>query len=183
MHLTVVSGTNRPHSNTRKVAGYVHRFLKSSVSSQDEIELLDLQDLPAEIFSPTSYATKPKSFEKFSNELLNTDGMIIVLPEYNGGPPGVFKYFVDMLPFPTSLEKKPSAFVGVADGRFGALRPVEQMQAIWSYRKAYLYPEKVLIPFIEKSIDAEGCPTDPTTLKLLQSELTGFINFAKKFKT
>ena len=35
-------------------------------------------------------------------------------------------------------------------GIWGALRPVEQLQAIFGYRNAYLYPERVFLPGIGK---------------------------------
>ena len=183
MHLTVLSATNRPGSNTRKVAGYIQNFLQENLPKTDAVEILDLQDLPPEIFSPRSYDEKPKSFEKFANLILQTDGIICVVPEYNGGFPGVFKYFIDMLPFPASLQKKPAAFVGVAMGKFGALRAVEQMQAIWGYRHAHLFTEKVLIPAVDKEIDADGRPVNPSILKLLHSELNGFVEFSRRLKS
>jgi len=59
-------------------------------------------------------------------EVLMAAGLHVVLPEYNGSYPGVLKYFIDMLKFPESFENKPAAFVGVANGQWGALRAVEQ---------------------------------------------------------
>lgn len=181
MILTVLSGTNRPGSYTRKVAGYVESQLKEILATSDQIKMLDLQNLPSEIFSNTSYREKPASFEPFKEMMLKTDGIITVLPEYNGSFPGVLKYFIDMLPFPESLQRKPAAFVGVADGRFGALRAVEQMQQIWAYRNAYLFQERVFITHASENVLENGCPKDPHVMKLLNSEITGFVEFTKKF--
>ena len=131
----IISGTNRPGSNTRKVAAHVEAIYKSlSVKTQ----LLDLAEMPPDIFSPASYATKPAGFSKFTDAILAADGLVIVTPEYNGGIPGVLKYFIDMLPFPESFEHRPVCFVGLAAGIWGALRPVEQLQAIFGYRNAYI---------------------------------------------
>ena len=94
-------------------------------------KLLDLAHLPPEIFSPASYAEKPAAFKKFTDAILAADGVVIVTPEYNGSVPGILKYFIDMLPFPESFEQRPVCFVGLAAGIWGALRPVEQLQAIF----------------------------------------------------
>ncbi len=106
----------------------------------------------------------------------------MVVPEYNGGAPGVFKYFIDMLPFPQSLQRLPTLFIGVAAGRFGALRPVEQMQAIFRYRNAYLYPDSIYLMGVHESIDADGKPKDEGTQKLFHQSLDGFIQFARKLE-
>ena len=106
---------------------------------------------------------------------------MIVMPEYNGGAPGILKYFIDMLPFPQSLVKTPIGFVGLSAGRFGAIRSVEQIMQICAYRNAYLYPDRVFMNFIDKAVDKDGKPTDPAVFKLLQSEVKGFIEFARKF--
>ncbi len=180
LKLTVISGTNRPGSNTLKLSRYVERHLKTELAAKAEVTLIDLQDLPKEIFEPSSYAQKPSNFQKFCDVILQSDGIVTILPEYNGGAPGIFKYFIDMLPFPASLQRKPATFIGLGDGRFGALRACEHMQQIFEYRNAYIYPERVFIPFVTKELDENGAPKNEMTLKLLHSQLKGFAEFASK---
>lgn len=89
--IVIISGTNRPGSNTRKVTARVESSYKAlGVKTQ----VLDLAELPPEIFAPTSYAEKPAGFKKFTDAILAADGVVIVTPEYNGGVPGVLKYFL-----------------------------------------------------------------------------------------
>ena len=120
--ITLIVGTNRPGSNSRKVARHVEEIY---AGLKVPLHVLDLAQLPSEIFSPSSYAEKPKSFQPFAEAVLKSDGLHLVSPEYNGSLPGVLKYFIDMLKFPESFEKRPVCFVGVAAGIWGALRPVE----------------------------------------------------------
>ena len=117
--ILIISGTNRPDSYTRKVARHVETIYEAIGV---DFQLLDLTELPGEIFSPTSYAQKPPSFKRFSDAILASDGVVIVTSEYNGGIPGILKYFIDMLPFPESFEQRPVCFVGLAAGIWGALR-------------------------------------------------------------
>lgn len=182
MHITLISGTNRPGSNTRKVTNYLQSQLKV-LDPGIHIELLDLVELPPEIFSPTAYSEKPNSFDRFKNAILNTDGIFSVIPEYNGGAPGVYKYFIDMLPFPDSLQKKPAAFVGVADGRFGAVRAVEHMMQIFAYRNAHIFSERTFIMGVSKSFDEATGPKDEMAKKVLQSQLKGFLEFSSRLKS
>lgn len=177
--IVIISGTNRPNSNTRKVTARVEASYKTlGVKTQ----LLDLAEMPMEIFSPTAYAEKPASFNKFTATILAADGVVIVTPEYNGGVPGVLKYFIDMLPFPESFEHRPVCFVGLAMGIWGALRPVEQLQAIFGYRNAYIFPERVFMPGIGKLLDATGQFANDEIPKRLDKQAAGFVEFVEKLR-
>lgn len=144
--------------------------------------MLDLADLPPEMFAPTSYLEKPASVKRFTDAILAADGIVIVTPEYNGGVPGVLKYFIDMLPFPEIFEQRPVCFVGVAMGIWGALRPVEQLQAIFGYRNALIYPERVFMPAIGKLMDAAGQFVSDDIPKRLDKQAGGFVDFVEKLR-
>jgi NAD(P)H-dependent FMN reductase len=146
------------------------------------LRVLDLADLPQEIFSPASYAEKPTSFRPFAQAILDASGLVVVTPEYNGGIPGVLKYFMDMLKFPESFERRPVCFVGLSAGIWGALRPVEQLQHIFGYRNAYIYPERVFLPQIGTLLDAQGRLTNPETLERLKSQAEGFVDFVERLQ-
>ena len=177
--ILIISGTNRPDSNTLKVARRVEGIYETLGV---EFQILDLAELPSEIFSPTSYAEKPESFKRFSDAVLASDGVVIVTPEYNGGIPGVLKYFIDMLPFPESFEQRPVCFVGLAAGIWGALRPVEQLQAIFGYRNAFIFPERVFMPGIGKLLDASGQFTNGDIPKRLNQQVAGFVEFVETLR-
>jgi NAD(P)H-dependent FMN reductase len=177
--ILIISGTNRPDSNTRKVTSHVETIYESIGV---EFQVLDLTELPPEIFSPASYAEKPISFKRFSEAILASDGVVIVTPEYNGGIPGILKYFIDMLPFPESFEQRPVCFVGLAAGIWGALRPVEQLQAIFGYRNAFIFPERVFIPGVGKLLDSTGRFTNGDIPKRLNQQAAGFVQFVEKLR-
>jgi chromate reductase len=177
--IVLIVGTNRPGSNTRKVARQVEEMY---TRLQAPHSVLDLAELPAEIFAAGSYTSKPPSFQPFADRVLGASGLHVITPEYNGGMPGVLKYFIDMLKFPESFEDRPVCFTGVAAGIWGALRPVEQLQAIFGYRNAYLYPERVFLPQIGGLLNDAGRLTDPALLKRLESQVRGFVRFVEKVK-
>jgi NAD(P)H-dependent FMN reductase len=177
--ITMVVGTNRPGSNTRKIAAQIEDIYRAL---NVPLKVLDLANLPQEIFNPRSYAEKPVSFRPFSEGVLQASGLVIVTPEYNGSLPGVLKYFIDMLKFPESFEHRPVCFVGLAAGMWGALRPVEQLQAIFGYRNAFLYPERVFLPRINDLLDANGRLQDPELVERLRAQQMGFIEFVRKLR-
>ena len=175
----MIVGTNRPGSNTRKVAAQVEEIYGGLGVP---LQVLDLAKMPPEIFSPSSYGQKPKGFLPFSETVLAASGLVVVTPEYNGGMPGVLKYFIDMLKFPESFEARPACFVGLAAGVWGALRPVEQLQSIFGYRNAHLYPERVFLPKINDLLDANSRFTDPEIIERLTAQATGFVEFVERVK-
>jgi chromate reductase, NAD(P)H dehydrogenase (quinone) len=177
--ITLIVGTNRPGSNTRKVATQIESIYSEL---KVPINVLDLAKLPPEIFSPTSYAEKPKSFQPFAETVLQSSGLHVVTPEYNGSVPGVLKYFIDMLKFPESFERKPVCFTGVAAGIWGALRPIEHLSAIFAYRNAHLFPERVFMPQINSLLDASGKIKDAELLERLKAQAEGFAKFVGKLK-
>jgi NAD(P)H-dependent FMN reductase len=177
--ITLIVGTNRPGSNSRKVAAHVEEIY---TELKVPLQVLDLAQLPTEIFSPTSYAEKPRSFQPFAEAVLNSAGLHVVSPEYNGGIPGVLKYFIDMLKFPESLINRPVCFVGLAAGMWGALRPIEQLQAIFGYRNAFVYPNRVFLPAINDLLDARGRLNDADLLDRLKTQVNGFVDFVEKLK-
>lgn len=177
--ITLIIGTNRPGSNSRKVA----RLLEEIYAElKVPLRVLDLTQLPPEIFAASSYAEKPKSFQPFADAILQASGVHVISPEYNGGVPGVLKYFIDMLKFPESFEHRPVCFTGVAAGIWGALRPIEQLQAIFGYRNAFIYPDRVFLPQINSLLDENGWLKNPELLERLRKQADGFVGFVEKLK-
>jgi len=172
--IVLLAGTNRPGSNTRKIVAHLDAIYRAL---GQPVRILDLADLPPEIFSPASYAEKPASFKPFSDAILASGGVHVVTPEYNGGVPGVLKYFIDMLKFPESFERRPVCFTGLAAGMWGALRPVEQLQAIFAYRNAHIYPGKVFMPLINDHLTPEGRLSNEEWLGRLRTQAEGFVKF------
>ena len=177
--ITLLVGTNRPGSNSRKIAGQIEELY---AEQQVAVEVIDLARLPLDVFLPTAYGEKPASFAPFSEAVLRSGGLHVVTPEYNGGVPGVLKYFIDLLKFPESFERRPVCFTGVAAGMWGALRPIEQLQAIFGYRNAYLYPERVFLPRVYELLDDAGRLKDPELVGRLRTQATGFAEFVRQLK-
>lgn len=179
--IAVISGTNRPGSNSLKIAQYLASRYETA---GEQVRLLDLQDLPPALFTPAAYKEKPAAFTQgFVEPVLSADGLHMVVPEYNGGFPGVAKYFVDMLPFPEAFDGRPAAFTGVSAGSNGALRPVEQMQAVFGYRNAYIYPRRVFLPAVYELLDEDGNVTDESIRERLDAQAIGFVTFTRQLKS
>lgn len=175
--ILIVAGTNRPNSNALRVANQIFAHYSAAGA---EASILSLTELPAEVFDGSAYAKKPPAMVQIQQRVLEALGLHVVTPEYNGSFPGVLKYFIDMLKFPESFENKPVAFTGEAAGIWGGLRSVEQLQMIFGYRNAHVYPNRVFIPGIGGKFTAEGQFNDAEIDARLASQAQGFAQFAAK---
>jgi chromate reductase len=173
--ILVISGTNRPGSSALKMSRAIERHYRAAGVAA---EVYSLAELPQDVFRPESYAAKPEAFLPVQQRVLDASGLHVVTPEYNGSFPGVLKYFIDMLKFPDSFERKPVAFVGEAAGVWGGLRAVEQLQQIFGYRNAHVFPERVFVPGVGGKFDADGNLTDPAIDQRLAKQAAGFAEFA-----
>lgn len=174
--IMIISGTNRANSNALRVSKIV---LGHYQSAKIAAEIFNLEDLPREVFDHTSYAKKPPAMQAIQQRVLDAPGLHIITPEYNGSFPGVLKYFIDMLKFPESFDRKPVAFVGEANGVWGGLRSVEQLQLIFGYRNAHTYPDRVFIPGVKEKFDAAGNFTDSSINDRLKKQAVGFDCFTR----
>lgn len=120
-----------------------------------DAQIIDLRDLPSSLLNPESHNKKPEAFSSFQEKILEAEGLHVVTPEYNGSFPGVLKLFIDFLKFPESFQSKPVAYTGLANGRWGALRAIEQLQMVFGYRNAFSYPERLFIPGIKNYIEQD----------------------------
>ena len=172
--ITVISSTNRPQSNTAKIAALAVAGLRRA---DEEVRLLDLTELPHELFNGGSYSEKPAGFHSFQEAILDADGILSVVPEYNGAYPGVMKYFIDMLQFPDSLYEKPAAFIGLSAGPWGAVRAVEQLEMVFQYRHAHLFGRRLFLPNVGACLDDAEQINDLSLAKRLDEMLKGFVEF------
>ena len=145
-----------------------------------EANLIDLCDLPLQIFDGASYGEKPETFASFQEAITATEGVLTVVPEYNGSFPGVLKYFVDMLQFPESLYEKPAGFVGISSGPWGAVRAVEQLEMVFQYRHAHLFGRRCFIPGVGRQIGDDGRLGDPDLENRLKKTVLDFRQFCQK---
>lgn len=152
MNIIVISGTNRAGSMSLKVAQQCQQRLEALGA---QVTLINLQDLPQSLFSPTVYKEKPAEFAPIQDQILNAQGIVFVVPEYNGSFPGILKYFIDMWKYPDSFENRCVAYIGVAAGAWGGLRAVEHLQGVMGYRNAFQFNERIFINRIYQRWDFE----------------------------
>lgn len=170
----IVSATNRPHSNTLKVAQYYQNEL---LEKGEKSELFSLIDLPETIIKSDMYGQRSEAFQRIQEMVSKTDKFIFIIPEYNGSFPGVLKIFIDACTFPESFFGKKAALVGVSSGKYGNIRGVEHFTGICNYINLNVMPLKIHIPAINKELNADGSLFHEDTIKFCDEQMDRFTKF------
>lgn len=178
--ISVIVGTNRPNSVSRGIgktlAGMYRRLGKT-------VNVIDLIDMPLEMASPASYANKPETFTPIAQQVLESEGLVVIAGEYNGSYPGILKLFIDHLPFPAAFDRRPVSFVGLSGGASGGVRGVEHLQQVFGYRNALIFPERVFIPRASDAVGNDGTLLDDELLNRLERQAAGFVQFVEALHT
>ncbi|MGC4102707.1 NADPH-dependent FMN reductase [Ferruginibacter sp.] len=165
--ITIVSGTNRPGSNTLKVAKEYQRILKEKgvATGLFSLEGVNLMQRNAD-------------FEKIEQEIIiPTNTFIFIVPEYNGSFPGALKLLFDTSSSHTIWYHKHALITGNATGRAGNLRGMDHLADILNYLKITVHPNKLPISAVNKLMDGEGKFTDAGTLHAIDNQLNEFLNW------
>ncbi len=172
----ILSGTDRPGSNSRKVSDIIAKLLLELGEANEILDLAEIQLV--ERMQKSHYGKPaPAPIQKYLDQINQCEGLIVVCPEYNGSMPGILKWFIDHLKYPDAFEARPVSFVGLG-GMFGGLRAVEHLQQVFGYRNSYIFPERVFLTNIFKTLK-DGELTDAVAMELLKKQVSGFCRFCR----
>lgn len=164
---TIISGTNRPDSNTLKIARqYRELLLQKGIDSH----LLSLEGLNVLERNP-SYITIEEDI------LIPTPKFIFISPEYNGSIPGVLKCMFDISDIRKVWWGKKALLTGVSIGRAGNLRGMEHLTGILHYMRVTVYHNKLPISVVNTLLSETGEVADKSTLSSIDKQLDEFIEF------
>jgi chromate reductase, NAD(P)H dehydrogenase (quinone) len=177
--IIILSATDRPNSKALQIAKYVAAKFSQTGA---EADIVSLEYFPLASVAGGKYGNSIPEVEAFNDKILSADGIVFIVPEYNGSFPGILKVFIDYLPFPQAFSNQPLAFIGEAAGAFGALRAVEQLQQICAYRNALMFPERVFIQRVNRNFDMENGISDEKANGFLESMISNFAEFVSQIR-
>ncbi|MCD6068052.1 MAG: NADPH-dependent reductase [Bacteroidetes bacterium] len=172
--ITIISGTNRPGSNTIKIAKHCEELLNGM-----GIPTLfySLEDVPENLAFSEMFGKRSPGFEQMIHTYVDSSNkFLFVVPEYNGSYPGILKTFLDSV-HPNHWNFKKAGLIGVSDGRAGNLRGIEQLTLVFNYLKMTVFYNKLPISSIKKLLDENGKLSDEHTEKALEAYLKSFGEF------
>jgi NAD(P)H-dependent FMN reductase len=162
LYIPVILGTTRQGRRSEHAAKFVLEETKKRAGV--ETELIDVRALGLSM----NDAGEQIKIPEFSEKMKRCDGLILVVPEYNHGYPGMLKHALD-----TNLEEyihKAVGLCGVSAGPFGGTRVIEHLLPVMRELGLVTTFTDVNFGNVQKLFDDEG--------KLLDD---GFVRRVGKF--
>ena len=173
--ITLISGTNRPESNSIAVVNmYAALLQKHDVAYQ----ILDLAKLPADFTTTALYDNmgRNEQFNKLAVMVANADKFVFVVPEYNSSFPGVLKAFIDGLDYPNTFKNKKGALIGLSSGMQGSGLALSHLSDVLNYLGMHVMAMRLKLAHIEKIFDGKQL-TNELYQELLEQHVEQFLKF------
>jgi NAD(P)H-dependent FMN reductase len=170
-HISIISASVRTGRNSHRVALYFKRFLEEN--SLATAEILDLCEYKFPLFEERLRFQENPSVATldFAGKIKSADGVLIVVPEYNGGYPASLKNVIDLLY--SEWQRKPVAISTVSEGNFGGSQVIESLQFIFWKMHAWPVAAMFPVPKVSEVFDENGNAADRSAM---ESRATIFIN-------
>lgn len=169
-----ISGTSRPGNYTSRALAVVRDELRQRGAVTDFVDAREL-DLPFPGHPSTADA------QRLRERVEGAAGVVLATPEYHGGFCAMTKLIIENLGFPSILADKPVALLGVAAGRIGAIKSLEQLRAVCSHVGALVLPRSVSIAGVQGAFDADGTCTDAAVEKALRGLAGSLTDFMESY--
>lgn len=169
-----ISATSRPDNYTARALAIVNHEL-----GRRELPptVFDARDLTVSFpgHAPTEDA------ERLRSAVEESLAVVIATPEYHGGFSAMTKLIIENLGFPSVLAGKPVALVGVAAGRIGAIKSLEQLRGVCSHVGAIVLPGAVSIAGVREAFDNDGNCTDEGVEDALRGLAGSLLEFIENY--
>lgn len=119
LFIPIILGTGRRGRLSEPVANFI--FAELSKRQGIETDLIDVRAIPFHIDGPADDLKD----SAFAAKMTHADALVLVVPEYNHGYPGLLKHVLDM-----NLKEyihKAVGICGVSAGPFGGARVIENL--------------------------------------------------------
>jgi FMN reductase len=176
IRIVALQGSVRPGNYTGKALALVVDELAKH--PHVECEVIDPTDLPLAFPGRGQADTEVRAMAERVRE---ATGIVLATPEYHGSFSSVLKLMIENLGFPSALSGKPAALLGVAAGRIGAIKSLEQLRSVCSHVGAIVLPGPVSVARVREVLDETGRCTDERVerqVRELATALMGYIEQA-----
>lgn len=173
--INIVIGTNRKHSLSARVA---HIYQQMLHEKQAECRLISLRDLPDDFTASALYENNGRNaqFNRLREAFKDCDKYVFVIPEYNGSYPGVLKTFIDGMDYPSGLQEKKCALVGISSGVQGASVALSHFTDVLHYLGLHVLGLQVKMGEIHRYLK-ENQLTHEIFEKMLRTQADQLIRF------
>jgi chromate reductase, NAD(P)H dehydrogenase (quinone) len=157
MRIATLAGSLRTGSYNRKLLALAEDALQKA---QVEIDHLDLRDFPLPLYDGDNEEQSglPPQAWTLKARLAAAHGVLLALPEYNGGIPGTLKNAID---WTSRGEGNPWAgkvigLMGATTGMWGTQRMMPHLRQSFQILNAHVIPQQINVREAKKVWDESG---------------------------
>lgn len=148
------------------------------------VEVHDLGPLPFYNQDLDTRERRPQAVQRLKKAVREADGLLLAMPEYNHGIPGVLMNAIDWLSRPafnSPLANRPVGVMGASMGSVGTARGQQVLRVVIPSTLAHLMPHtEVLVGRAHEKFDANGVLTDETTTTYVREYLQDFATYTRR---
>lgn len=154
MKITIINGSNRPEAESYRIAKWLEGMLKSKEVKTNFVDLreLDMTFVPDEYWAGQSDSAK--AMKSAYDGMADSDGILIVTPEWGGAASPVLKHFI-LMSEKSSFSHKPALVFGVSATHTGGIRPVDDIKHLFKNSRGVFLPEPIVINDVNNFLQGE----------------------------
>ncbi len=184
--ILAIAGSTRKGSYNQKLLAQAAEIARQKGAT---VTVINLKDYPIPLYDGDLEAEggMPENARIIRAKMIESDGVILSTPEYNGAISGVLKNVIDWLSRAEkggfSLEAftdKPFALMSASVGKRGGQSALDNLTYIIEHVDGKVVPTKVAIPDAHMAFNEEGHLKDAAKMKELEKEIQELIRIAGK---
>lgn len=162
MKIMLISGSHRANSQSEKVTRHIARSLLDN-GQADETEVFTLAGNPFPLWDEGVWENTPEwqaHLDPLSEKLAQSDGFVIVSPEWHGQVPAGLKNFF-LLWGKGELSHKPALIVTVSSANGGAYPVAELRMSSYKNNRICYIPEHLIVRNVESVLNEDAGKNNP----------------------
>ena len=165
------------------------RAAQAAVGEGVRIEAVTLHGIPLYDGDLEQRDGTPLAVREMKQRMLDSDGVLMVTPEYNNGVPGVFKNAVDWLSrktadMPPVFADRPVAVIGASPGGFGTIMAQNHwLPVLRTLGARHWSGGRLMVSRAQAVFGPDGALQDDAIRKQLAEFMRGFALFVAGGKT
>ncbi|MEM7307922.1 MAG: NAD(P)H-dependent oxidoreductase [Planctomycetota bacterium] len=173
--ITAICGSVRPENATSRALA----LALDELATHPDVEVTPIYLEELDLSLPGLPPGNPEALERFQKTVEDSTGVFLASPEYHGGVSSPMKLAIDNLGFPSKLAGKPVGLLGVAAGRIGAIKSLEQLRGICAHVGALVLPGSVSVAQVHQAFDEEGRCLDEEVEKQVRGGATALVDYIR----
>ena len=181
MKISIISGSHRNPSQSEKVARHIEQTLQQNHGA--DTWLYVLADNPLPLWDQSLWENNADWNERLAplkQQLVSSDGFVIVTPEWHGQvPAGLKNFFLLFNRF--ELGHKPAMIVAVSSADGGAYPVAELRMSSYKNNRICYIPEQIIVRNVEKVLNEDAADNDPDADDYFRERITWSLGILKGY--